>query len=116
MLSFRGPSGRIVRMPFNVFRSGFIDSASRFAAYPTMTSHLAETLHSNVSTEMMSSSLSLGADGGAQLFHDFAGGLACRILLRDFERNGTHPGVSAAAVSFADLGQVHHRLRGRPRI
>ena len=53
-----------------------------------------------------------GADGGAQLFHYFVGGFAGGFLLRNFERNGADPGVSAATVALTNLRQIHHRLRG----
>src|SRR5579864_4625785 len=61
-------------------------------------------------------SSSLGADCGAQLSDDFVRGFPRGFLLGDFERNSADPGVSAAAVAFTDLGQVHYRLRRGPGV
>src|SRR5450759_3401181 len=57
-----------------------------------------------------------GAIAGAQLLHNLAGGLARNIELVRFERNRAHARVSAAAVTLADLGQVHHGIGARPGI
>ena len=56
------------------------------------------------------------AYAGSQLLHNFLGGLAGGGLLADVEGNGTHTGVSAAAVTLTDLGQIHHAGRVRPGV
>lgn len=52
----------------------------------------------------------------AQFFHDVLSGFAGGFKLTGWERNGSDACVSAAAVTFADLGEIFHVLRVRPGI
>src|SRR5579859_4711477 len=61
-------------------------------------------------------SLSPIAEAGAQFVDDLLRGLACMLPLPGLERDGADAGVPAAAIAFADLRQVDHVLRLRPRI
>src|ERR1700716_39127 len=54
------------------------------------------------------------ADSGAQLLDYFPRSLdGCGMLIH-IERNGSHTGVPAPAVAFANLRQVHPRFFGGP--
>jgi hypothetical protein len=52
----------------------------------------------------------------AQFIHDVFGGFAGGFKLTGRERNGSNTCVSAAAVTLADLSEIFHVLRVRPRI
>ena len=53
---------------------------------------------------------------GAKLFRNLLCGFSGRRLFRDAEGDRANPGVAAAAVAFANLGQIDCRLRGRPGV
>src|SRR5580704_19426426 len=56
------------------------------------------------------------ANGGAQLGNNFLRSLDGRGVLVHIERNRTHTGVAASAVTFADSRQIYFRLLRSPRI
>ena len=58
----------------------------------------------------------LRAHRGAELIHDFTGGLNRRRVLIHIERDGPHARMTASAVALTNLRQIDRGLQGSPGI